>query len=123
PYVTGVAVRAAGGVGTRMISYRDTGTTLRVTPRVTPEKAVALDLTLEDSRMHVPDDGVAIGTDENGAAVRATEFVRASLTAKLTVAAGQAVFAKGVKTESKSEQAQTWVVVTAHVVEPEKGGK
>ncbi len=43
---------------------------------------------------------------------------------KLSIPPGEAVAAEGVKTEVKSGQAQTVIIATARVVEPEaKGGK
>ena len=56
--------------------------------------------------------------------VPAAEFVNATLSTKLTMASGQAVVARGVKTESKSQKAQTLVIVAARLVEADaRGGK
>jgi type II secretory pathway component GspD/PulD (secretin) len=118
PFVTGMMVAATGRTS-RAITYRNTGTQVRVTPTVTAEKVVQLDFDFSDARLHVPEDGVPIGTDEKGQTVRAAETVNATLKTKLSVPAGQAVFAKGVQTTSKSGKSQTLVLVSARVVEPD----
>jgi type II secretory pathway component GspD/PulD (secretin) len=120
PMVVGMTVTGTGRVA-RNITYHNTGTAVTVTPRLGPEKQILLDLEVQDARFHVPEDGVAIGTDENNQPVKATEIAQAMLKAKLAVPSGQAVVANGVKTTSKSGQAQTLIIVTARVVEP--GGK
>jgi type II secretory pathway component HofQ len=117
--VAGVNVSSTG-IAIRNIMYRNTGTQVRLTPRVTPEKAIALDLRVDDARLHVPEDGIPIGKDEKGMPILATEFIDARLEAKLSVPSGKAVAALGVKTNSKSGNAQTLIVVTARVVEPDK---
>jgi type II secretory pathway component GspD/PulD (secretin) len=117
-YTTGMTARAGGPVA-RMISYRSVGTTVKVTPQVVADKVVMLDLDVQDARPHVPDDGPVIGKDENGAPVRATDFLLSKLNAKLGVPSGQAVLAKGVKTTSKSGNVQVAMIVTARVIEAE----
>jgi type II secretory pathway component GspD/PulD (secretin) len=123
PFVTAVTVTARGTTS-RAISYRNVGTSVQVTARVGAGKKVELELDVSDARSHVPEDGIVLGKDEAGQPVRATEFITAKLMAKLSVTSGQALAAKGVKTTSKSGQAQTLVIVTARVVEPDaKPGK
>ena len=73
--------------------------------------------------MAYPEDGAQIGQDENGKPIRAADFITARLDTKLDVAPGQAVAARGVKTTSKSGQAQTLVIVTARVVDPDADSK
>jgi hypothetical protein len=97
------------------------GTSVSIVPRLTGDKQVALDLEVEDAHFHVPEDGIVLGNDENGQAVRAAEVVRATLKSRLAIPFGQAVAANGVKTTSKSGQAQTLIIVAARPVEP--GGK
>ncbi|MGL4550994.1 MAG: secretin N-terminal domain-containing protein [Gemmataceae bacterium] len=121
----GRAKGAAGGpvAMTRSVSYRDLGSTVKVTARVADDKAVTLDLTLEDSTMRESKDGAVLGQDDNGVPVRAPEFVRTSFKSKLTVAPGRAVAANELETTSKSETARTFLVATARPVEPAAGGK
>jgi type II secretory pathway component GspD/PulD (secretin) len=119
PYVTGV-VTTARGVVSRQIQYRNTGTQLRVTPQVAADKSVTLDLSLEDSRLHSSDSLPAVGADEKGNAIPATEFVATRLEAKVSVASGKAVLARDAKVTSKAGESRVLIVVGARVVEPEK---
>lgn len=118
PYSSGVAGGPAGKTS-RLINYRDMGTLMKLTPRVVGEKTVQMDINVSDARMHVPENGVKIGIDENGAPVFATEFTNAQLTTTLNVPSGQAVAATGTKTTSQTGQAQRLVIVAARIVEPE----
>jgi type II secretory pathway component GspD/PulD (secretin) len=118
PVVTGITATGTGKVS-RMITYRNTGTEARVTPRVSPDKVITLDLVVEDARLYVPEDGITLGNDENGRPIIATEFLTSTLNTKLSLSSGQAVAAEGVKTTAKSGQSQTLIVVTARVVEPD----
>jgi type II secretory pathway component GspD/PulD (secretin) len=114
PYVTGTMRTGVGGTSS-VINYRTVGSILTVTPQVAPDGVVTLDLKVENTHLSTPADGVVIGTDDKGAPVRASEFVTATLEGKVSVPPGQTVFAKGVKTTSKSEQARTVVLVSARV--------
>jgi type II secretory pathway component GspD/PulD (secretin) len=114
PFVAGTMRTAVGGAS-NMINYRNVGSILTVTPQVAPDGVVTLDLRLEDARLSIPADGVVIGTDDKNVPIRASEFVTATLEGKVSVPTGQTVFAKGVKTTSKSEQGRTIVLVSARV--------
>jgi hypothetical protein len=118
PYVTGVRV-APMGLVSKSIFYSNIGTSVGLTVRVASDKAVQMDLHVNDRRARVPEDGIVLGKDEDGATIRATEFITANLNTKLSVASGQAVAAQGVKTDSKSGPAQTLMIVTARVVDPD----
>jgi type II secretory pathway component GspD/PulD (secretin) len=113
PFVMGVTVTATG-LASRSLSYRTLGTTLVVTPRVADGAAV-LDLDLEDAQARMPEDGPVIGKDEAGAPIHAPEFITARLKTKVTVRPEQTVATEGVKTESKSGQAQTLILVSARI--------
>lgn len=117
PFVMGVTTTATGRTA-RTITYHNTGISVRLTPYVTPEKAIQLDLMVEDGRAAIPENGVALGQDENQQTIRAPEFITSKVETKLDVPSGHTVAAKGVKTTAKSAQAQTVVLVTAQLVEP-----
>jgi type II secretory pathway component GspD/PulD (secretin) len=115
PYVMG-ATRTATGITARNITYRDTGVQARVKARVAPDKTVTLDLRLEHSAARTPDDGVAVGNDENGKPIVVPEFVRSTFNDEVQMPAGQAVLLKGVKSISKSGQVRILVFAAARVV-------
>ncbi len=120
PFVMGSTVTAAGQVS-RNITYRNTGISVRATPHITPEKAVLLDLVLEDARAVIPPDGIPLGEDQNRQPVRAPVFVTAKLESKVEVQPGQAVAAEGVKTTARSGHPQTVVIVVARVLDAGAG--
>jgi type II secretory pathway component GspD/PulD (secretin) len=115
-FVVGVIVRPGGAVS-RNINYRNTGTTLSVTPRNASDKGVTLELKAEDSRMHFPEDAPPVGNDEKGQPIRAPEFTSANVETKLAVPAGHTVAVEGVKTDAKAGRPQTVILVTARVIE------
>ena len=120
-YVTGITVTATG-IARRSITNRDFGTQVRVTPQVTADKTVTLDLNVQNSRSR--DSATAtVGKDEKGNPIPATEVLQTILAAKVSVASGQAALAKDAKVISKEGQGETLIVVGARVVEPEAVAK
>jgi type II secretory pathway component GspD/PulD (secretin) len=117
PTVAGINTTAAG-LASRNITYRNTGTNVQVTARVPPDGQVLMDLNVEDSRGHVPEDGVPIGKDEKGQPVRAEEMILDKLKTNLSVPSGRAMAVEMVTTSSTSRQKQTFVIVGARIVEP-----
>lgn len=108
---------AKGGIieSTRSISYRDVGTQVKVTARVPDGKTVQLEIDLSDSSARTPEDGVAIGKDENGAPVRAPEFINNMLKSKLSITPGKTVLVKDAQTTTKSGQNRMLIFATASV--------
>jgi hypothetical protein len=117
PTVSGVTMTGTGH-SSKNITYRPTGTNVKVTARVAPDGHVLMDLNVEDTRGQVPDEAIVIGTEEKGQPVRAEEWITAKLTTQLSVVSGRAKAAEVVTTSSKSGQAQTLVIAGARIVEP-----
>ena len=103
--------------GIRTITYRQVGTQAKVTASVGADKKINVELEVSESR-DVPNEKIELGKDEDGKTIYATEFVLTRLNSKVALAAGRAVAAEGVKTDSKSGKEQTLVVVTARIVDP-----
>ena len=121
PIVAGVTTTATGLVS-RHITYRHTGTNARITARVSAENMVTLELDLSDARLRVAEDGIELGKDESGKPIRAAEHINVTLKTKLSLRSEQAAAVEGVKTESKSGEAQTLIVATARILEPAAKG-
>jgi type II secretory pathway component GspD/PulD (secretin) len=123
PFVMSSTTTATGHVA-RMITYHQLGSEVRLTPRLTSEGQVQLDLTVQEAGAAYPDDGPQVGEDENSKPVRAPEFTTARLETKLDVPAGLAVAANAVQKGGKAGRGQTLVIVTARVegadAEPKK---
>jgi hypothetical protein len=99
-------------MGANTTAYRNVGTQVKVTPQVTADGSVTLDLNVQDSRGR-----------ESAAMAGKTEFILTSLVGKVSVAPGKAVLAKDAKVVSKEGKGETLIVVGARVVEPEAKGK
>jgi type II secretory pathway component GspD/PulD (secretin) len=123
PFLVGSTVRPMGRVSNQ-IQYRNVGAQVRVTPRITADKSLLLELRVEDARMNLPEAGIEVGVSDKGEAINAAEFTTSTLESKLTVAPGKAVVAEGVKSTSKGKQAQLIVLVGARLADVDaKGGK
>jgi type II secretory pathway component GspD/PulD (secretin) len=121
PYLVGTTVRPMGRVSNQ-IAYRKVGVQVHVTPRITADKSLLLELKIEDARVNLPEDGIEIGVSDKGAAINAAEFTTSTLESKLTVAPGKAVAAEGVKSTSKGKQAQLIILVGARLADGEGKG-
>ena len=95
-------------MGANTTTYRNVGTQVKVTPQVTADGSVTLDLNVQDSRGR-----------ESATMAGKTEFILTSLVGKISVAPGKAVLAKDAKVTSKEGEGETLIVVGARVVEPE----
>lgn len=121
PFVAGTTVTGTG-IASKQIYYRNLGTQVKVTPRVTADGSVTLDLNVQDNRTR--DSATAtVGTDAQGKAIPATEFILTALADKISVASGKTVLAKDAKVTSKEGQGETLIVVGARVAEPEAKAK
>jgi type II secretory pathway component GspD/PulD (secretin) len=119
PFVTRVFTTPRGVVS-RVVSYRSVGTQVRVTPRVDTENTASLELEVRDLRMFQPASLPAIGKDEKGNLIPATDFLATALNAKMGVASGKAVLAKDAKVSSKSGEGRTLIIIGVRVIEPDK---
>jgi hypothetical protein len=93
-------------------TYLNVGTRVRVTPLVTADGSVTLDLSVNDNR----------GRD-SATVAGLTEFILTSLTGKVSVAPGKAALAKDAKVISKEGEGETLIVVGARVAESGAAGK
>jgi type II secretory pathway component GspD/PulD (secretin) len=119
-----VATQRAGDAKVNQIEMQNVGLILGVTPRVSGDDMVVMEIDFEMSELSQSDDVVlsAVGDDP---AVRAPEIV--VTTAQSTVAArdGQTVVLGGMATQVESRRTTLLMLVTAHIVpgDAEKAGK
>jgi hypothetical protein len=99
-------------MGANTTVYRNVGTRVKVTPQVTADGPVTLDLNVQDSRGREPATVTGL-----------TEFILTSLTSKVSVAPGRAVLAKDARVISKEGVGETLIVVGARVAKPEARAK
>jgi type II secretory pathway component GspD/PulD (secretin) len=121
PYVSGVTSTQRGTIN-RMHQYQETFTQVRVTPSVTDDGAISLDLNIEDKGSR-PSPSVSVGVDEKGAPIPSADFTKTSFKGKLVVPAGQAVLANASKSATKDGQAETLIIVVARIEEPKASKK
>jgi type II secretory pathway component GspD/PulD (secretin) len=119
PIVMGVTQTGTGRTA-RNLSYRNVGVQVKVTPRLSPEGAITLELEAEEARLSVPPDSPVIGQDEKGQPIQATTFVANTLNGRLGIPDGKMVVARDVKATTKAGEGRTLVLVTARVLD---GGK
>jgi hypothetical protein len=111
--------RTATGRTASSITYRNLGLNVKVTPRMSGEGVLTLDLETEESRAVTPEDGPIIGLDEKEQPIRAATFPSDTVNGRFIVPNDQMVLAKSFKTTSKAGESRTLVLVTATVL----GGK
>ena len=92
--------------------YLNVGTLVKVTPRVTADGSVTLDLNVQDNRGR-----------ESTAVAGLTEFIMTSLAGKISVAPGKAALAKDARVITKEGEGETHHVVGARVAESEAKAK
>ncbi len=102
PFVTGTNVTGFGGTS-NTVSLLDVGIILGVTPRVTPDGLVLMELDATRSKLGSVDDGIPIAVGAGGEVIR--QPIVDSTSAQTTVSArnGQTVVIGGLITESDAE--------------------
>jgi len=99
-----------GPVMQRSITYHQVGTTVKMTPRIGSENAIALELNLQDSKTRAAEEESS-----------APSFDSSTLTTKLSIPAGKSVVAQTARTERKAGPTVSVVIVSARVVPPDTG--
>lgn len=117
PMVVGSGGGGFKGSKTMSVSMKTVGAKFTVTPRIPPDKAITLELNLEDTRLHTPDDAANLGMDDAGLPIRATEMLMSLVDTKATLVPGHAAPVQGVVTRSKSGASQIIVIVAARLLE------
>lgn len=112
PVPPGPGGRGAGGPGAgvvrRSISYHPAGVTVKLTARLATDDTIALDLNVQDSKIRPAEAGDDVGAT----------FDNNTLDTKLNIPSGKAVAAQTVRSEGKTGETVSLVIVTARVAEP-----
>lgn len=91
------------------ISYRSVGWTVTATPQISEDGSITIDLSMMDSQVLTPEDGVNV----NGNIVPETTMTQ--FQSKINLLSGSATLAQSVKSESKSQIVQTYIVVGSKI--------
>jgi len=108
-----VNVRESSAGLTRSVELENVGLVLGVTPRISPDGSVAMELDLERSNLAVPDDGVALSSDAD----RAAEITTLSLRTTVYVQSGRTVVLGGLTEGGEGKWQKLLVLLTATVIE------
>jgi hypothetical protein len=112
PYIAGMTVTGGGKVA-KTFAHAQTGAEARITAHLTPDGEVLIDFKLVERGMRETE--TEIGKDDKGIPVLVMELLTATVESKLAVAPDHARLVEGVKTQSKSGNVQTLVIVGARV--------
>jgi len=117
PVIRGVHRSSAGQVNN--ISYEDTGMTIGVTPRVSPNGRITMEIDFEESRTGSSDTGVPVSVSSDGQTIRAPAVVTTKTQTTISVADGQTIVLGGLRTKSQARQSELLILLTAKIVEDE----
>jgi type II secretory pathway component GspD/PulD (secretin) len=118
PYVVSVGQPLVpGGPAPTRIQFRDVGTQVSLTPQLTQDGTVVVELELKAARLHVAPEARVLGKNDKGEEIRETEFVTATANGKVAVAPGQVVPVKDVQVKSTSGSFKAVVLVTARALD------
>ncbi len=116
PMVAGVTKSAAGEF--RSASTVNVGLILGITPRVTPDGSVVMEIDAEQSQVGSENEGTPIAvTGEK--VVRAPRIETTTVQSTVTIPDGQTVVLASVARQSKSDKALV-IVLTPHILGPDK---
>ncbi|CAN0346107.1 unnamed protein product, partial [Ectocarpus sp. 4 AP-2014] len=97
PRITGVTQNDFGQ--TNVVEYEDTGIILEVTPRISPDGQVVMNVFAEKSEVGDEADGIAINIAANGDIVRAPQIASTQVETTVSAASGQTVVLTGLLTK------------------------
>lgn len=97
PRITGVSNSQFGQ--TNSIEYEPVGIILEVTPRISPDGQVVMNVFAEKSEVGEEEDGIAINVAANGAVIRAPQIATTTATTTVSASSGQTVVLSGLLTK------------------------
>jgi type II secretory pathway component GspD/PulD (secretin) len=120
--LVGVAINAMGRANS--IEREDVGTIVRLTPRVGPDRAVTLELTVEDSRLGPAEEGIVVAIDKEGQETRTPNTETLMFQSTVCIPDGETVTLAGMTRQAKSGKKRL-ILVTPRVlpvIEAERRG-
>jgi type II secretory pathway component GspD/PulD (secretin) len=110
-----VATRRTGDAKVNQVEMQNVGLILGVTPRVSGEAVVVMEIDFEMSELSQSDDVVLSASGDNPV-VRAPEIVVTTAQSTVSVRDGQTVVLGGMATQTKSRRTKLLMLVTAHIL-------
>ena len=96
------------------------GLILGLTPRITQDHAVMMEIDLEKSKLSSEDEGVPLGVDSDGNVVRCPKVEVMSVQTTVKIPSGRAVIIGGMALQKGDDRGELVLVVTPHVVKQRK---
>jgi hypothetical protein len=118
PMVAGVALGRGGTMNN--ITYRDVGTVIQMTPRMSPAGDILVELNVEDSRYGPEEEGAVFFTPEKGPPQRTPSVENFKLDSTVHLQPGRTLVLGGMSSGGKDGRLRL-LSVTAHVVPPVTG--
>lgn len=97
PRITGVSNNQFGQ--TNSIEYDNVGIILEVTPRISPDGQVVMNIFAEKSEVGEEEDGIAINVSNTGEVIRAPQIATTTANTTVSAASGQTVVLSGLLTK------------------------
>jgi len=120
PRITGSTKTATGTVNS--VTVENVGTIVGLTPRVGADRAVTINVDIEDSRAGPAEQGTPIAVFSEGETVRMPNVDTLKVQTTLRIPDGQTVVASGMAREAKSGK-ERLILVTPHVLRMEGEGR
>lgn len=121
PVVHGVSIGRAGDAMPQLIQ-QEFGTSVVLKPRITEANDILLELSVEESRLDAPENGIELAKGANGPLVSRGKLI-ATMKNTLTVPNGLSTVVSGWQLESKAARIPGVVVVSARIVDPNQPRK
>ena len=112
PRITGTTASPRGT--TNSVEYENTGTLIKVRPRVDADDRIAMEIDVEDSRLGSPEEALIISTPSEGEPIRTPAIETWTIQTSLIVANGQTVVLAAA-VESPQTKLERLVLLTARV--------
>ncbi|HUT09933.1 MAG TPA: secretin N-terminal domain-containing protein [Thermoguttaceae bacterium] len=113
PIVRGSMAGRTGPVS--QVSYENTGLNVGVTPRVSPDGRVTMELDVEQSQMH-PDEGPVLAASPEAEVIRAARVTTTKLQTTVRLRDGETIVLGGLTTKSEARQSELLVIVNARII-------
>jgi hypothetical protein len=96
------------------------GLIVGVTPRITPDRAVTMEIDIEKSELGPADQGVPLGVDAKGNVIRSPKIETMMAQTTVRIPASRAVIVGGLALQDGDKRGELVLVVTPHVVARDK---
>jgi type II secretory pathway component GspD/PulD (secretin) len=102
------------------VELENVGLILALTPRISSDHMVTMEIDLEKSDLSSEDEGIPLGVDSEGNVVRCPKMDVMSVQTTVKIPPGRAVIIGGLALQDGDDRGELVLVVTPHIVKQEK---